>query len=122
MEKNALHIWPRGNYMMIALPNPDGSYTCTLFMPFEGENSFGSLKTDEQIMEFLAHNFADSIPLMPNVLEDYKANPVGSLVTVRCNPWVRGNFALMGDSAHAVVPFYGQGMNCALKMLQYWMI
>jgi kynurenine 3-monooxygenase len=115
MEKNALHIWPRGNYMMIALPNPDGSYTCTLFMPFEGENSFGSLKTDEQIMEFLAHNFADSIPLMPNVLEDYKANPVGSLVTVRCNPWVRGNFALMGDSAHAVVPFYGQGMNCAFE-------
>ena len=66
-------------------------------------------------MEFLAHNFADSIPLMPNVLEDYKANPVGSLVTVRCNPWVRGNFALMGDSAHAVVPFYGQGMNCAFE-------
>lgn len=115
MEKNALHIWPRGNFMMIALPNPNGSYTCTLFMPYSGKNSFEEVQGDNKVMEFFETYFKDSIPLMPNLLEDYKANPVGDLVTVRCDPWVRGRFALMGDSAHAVVPFYGQGMNCAFE-------
>lgn len=115
MEKNALHIWPRGNFMMIALPNPNGSYTCTLFMPYVGKNSFAEIDGDEKVMEFFEANFKDSIPLIPHLLKDYKENPVGDLVTVRCNPWVRGRFALMGDSAHAIVPFYGQGMNCAFE-------
>lgn len=115
MDENALHIWPRGNFMMIALPNPNGSYTCTLFMPYEGKNSFEEVQGDAKVMEFFETYFKDSIPLMPNLLEDYKQNPVGDLVTVRCDPWVRGKFALMGDSAHAVVPFYGQGMNCAFE-------
>jgi len=115
MEKNALHIWPRGNFMMIALPNPDSSYTCTLFMPYEGTNSFESIKTETEVKSFFESNFKDALDMMPNLTEDFAKNPIGSLVTIRCNPWTRGNFVLMGDSAHAVVPFYGQGMNCAFE-------
>lgn len=115
MEKNALHIWPRGNFMMIALPNPDASYTCTLFMPYEGANSFETINTEDEVKNFFENNFKDALDMMPNLAEDFANNPVGSLVTVRCNPWTRGNFVLMGDSAHAVVPFYGQGMNCAFE-------
>ncbi len=115
MEPYALHIWPRGEYMMIALPNPDKSFTCTLFYPFNGPTSFDTLKTKEDVEAFFNDKFADSVPLMPTLVEDYFANPTGSLVTVRCYPWVKGKAALLGDACHAVVPFYGQGMNCAFE-------
>lgn len=115
MDPNALHIWPRGNFMMIALPNPDMTFTCTLFMPFEGLNSFEKLKTDDDVLSFFNTFFADSVPLMPDLLKDFKENPVGSLVTVRCYPWNVGKATLLGDACHAVVPFYGQGMNCAFE-------
>lgn len=116
MEKNALHIWPRGSYMMIALPNPDGSFTCTLFFPFEGENSFAQLNSREAVTEFFNRTMPDAVPLMPTLLEDFFHNPTASLVTVKCKPWVYGDHsALIGDSAHAIVPFYGQGMNCGFE-------
>lgn len=116
MEKNALHIWPRKSFMMIALPNPDGSFTCTLFWEFEGPRSFASAKTEEDVMKFFSEEFPDAVPLMPNLLDDFKANPTGSLVTIRCAPWFyRDKVCLVGDAAHAVVPFYGQGMNAAFE-------
>ncbi|MEO6884482.1 MAG: NAD(P)/FAD-dependent oxidoreductase [Bacteroidia bacterium] len=116
IEKNALHIWPRGSFMMIALPNLDGNFTCTLFLPFEGEKSFEKLKTDEQILNFFNEEFPDAVPLMPTLLQDFKQNPVASLVTVKCFPWTFDEkIALIGDAAHAIVPFYGQGMNCGFE-------
>lgn len=115
MEEEALHIWPRSSFMMIALPNPGGNFTCTLFLPYEGEVSFENLHTDEQIMNFFETYFKDSIPMMPNLLDDFKSNPVAHLVTTRTYPWVKNRSALVGDSAHAVVPFYGQGMNCSFE-------
>src|SRR5882757_1638670 len=116
MEKEALHIWPRKSFMMIALPNPDGSFTCTLFWEFEGPRSFASTKTDDQIRRFFDEEFPDAVPLMPALLEDFKNNPTGSLVTIRCGPWYyRDRVCLLGDAAHAVVPFYGQGMNAAFE-------
>jgi kynurenine 3-monooxygenase len=116
MEKNALHIWPRKSFMMIALPNPDGSFTCTLFWEFEGARSFATAKTDDDVRRFFGEEFPDAVPLMPTLLEDFKNNPTGSLVTIRCAPWFyRDRVCLLGDAAHAVVPFYGQGMNAAFE-------
>lgn len=113
---NALHIWPRGGYMMIALPNRDGSFTCTLFWPFEGRNSFSALATPKDVETFFRLNFPDVVPLMPTLTEDYFQNPAGSLVTIRCHPWHYENrIVLVGDACHAVVPFYGQGANAAFE-------
>lgn len=116
IEANALHIWPRGNYMLIALPNMDGSYTCTLFFPFEGKYSFESLKTHQQVADFFNDVFPDIVPLIPNLVEDYFNNPTSSLSIMRCYPWtVSDKVLLIGDSAHATVPFYGQGMNAGFE-------
>jgi kynurenine 3-monooxygenase len=116
IERNALHIWPRKSFMMIALPNPDGSFTCTLFWEFEGPRSFATTQADDDVRRFFDEEFPDAVPLMPTLLEDFKANPTGSLVTIRCAPWYyRDKTCLLGDAAHAVVPFYGQGMNAAFE-------
>jgi kynurenine 3-monooxygenase len=115
LEKNALHIWPRESFMMIALPNPDGSFTCTLFFPFEGSPSFSTLKTEGEIQDFFINTFPDAVDLMPELMDDYKSNPTGSLVTVKCFPWTKNKTLLIGDAAHAIVPFYGQGMNAGFE-------
>ncbi|HZW06581.1 MAG TPA: NAD(P)/FAD-dependent oxidoreductase [Phycisphaerales bacterium] len=119
LDPNALHIWPRGSAMMIALPNPDRSFTCTLFWPFEGEHGFAGLSTADAVRSFFERNYPDAVPLMPTLVEDFLENPVGSLVTVRCRPWARhgerGTVAVLGDAAHAIVPFFGQGMNAAFE-------
>ncbi|GAB4495611.1 MAG: NAD(P)/FAD-dependent oxidoreductase [Saprospiraceae bacterium] len=116
MEKNALHIWPRGNFMLIALPNADGSFTCTLFLPFEGEVSFEQIKTDADVLAFFQKYFPDAVPLMPTLVHDFWKNPTSSLVTVKCAPWQWQNrILLIGDAAHAIVPFYGQGMNAGFE-------
>jgi kynurenine 3-monooxygenase len=115
MDPDSLHIWPRGNFMMIALPNPDKSFTCTLFMPYDGDVGFDQINSDQEILDFMNTYFADAVPLMPELLNDFKQNPVGSLVTVRCYPWHMKKATLIGDACHAIVPFYGQGMNCAFE-------
>jgi len=112
---NALHIWPRGQYMLIALPNLDKSFTCTLFFPFEGQPSFESLQTPQQVLHFFKNTFPDSLPHLTNIQKEYFQNPTSSLVTVKCEPWVKNNCVLIGDAAHAIVPFYGQGMNAGFE-------
>ncbi len=116
LDKNSLHIWPRGKFMLIALPNLDGSFTCTLFMPHEGENSFEELTSDDEVLSFWKKYFPDTINIMPTLLTDFKNNPTSALVTMKCYPWTYWDkVALVGDSAHAIVPFYGQGMNAGFE-------
>jgi len=115
LEKNYLHIWPRESFMMIALPNPDGSFTCTLFFPFDGNPSFDMLKTNADVERFFEETFPDAKRLMPTLLEDFNTNPTSSLVTIKCYPWVRNKTLLIGDAAHGIVPFYGQGMNAGFE-------
>ncbi|WP_207492685.1 FAD-dependent oxidoreductase [Aridibaculum aurantiacum] len=116
LDKEALHIWPRKDYMLIALPNLDGSFTGTLFFPFKGDTSFEKLDTEEKVNEFFKQDFPDVVELIPDLAEQFFKNPTSSLVTVKCFPWVRDDkFALIGDAAHAIVPFFGQGMNAGFE-------
>jgi kynurenine 3-monooxygenase len=116
LDVNTLHIWPRGRYMLIALPNEDGSFTCTLFMPFEGtNNSFDKLKSKNEVNAFFKTKFPDFYKLMPEIGEQWETHPLSSLAIIRCYPWTVGKVALMGDAAHATVPFYGQGMNAGFE-------
>ncbi len=124
IEKNALHIWPRGAYMLIALPNLDGSFTCTLFMAYDyslgGKNSFEYLQARDKTLQFFNSQFHDAADLMPELLDDFFGNPTGNLITVKCYPWaVDDKAVLLGDSAHAIVPFFGQGMNAAFEDCTY---
>ena len=116
LEKNALHIWPRGNHMLIALPNVDGTFACILFLPFEGPDSFEHLTTHSDVKELFQSRFPDAVPLMPELTDNFFANPTGAMVTVKCSPWhVGGQVLLLGDAAHAIVPFFGQGINCGFE-------
>ncbi|MGA7753858.1 MAG: NAD(P)/FAD-dependent oxidoreductase [Candidatus Sulfotelmatobacter sp.] len=116
LETNALHIWPRGNYMLIALPNVDGTFACILFLPFEGPDSFEELRAEPEVKEFFQKRFPDAIAVMPDVSANFFANPTGSMVTIKCSPWhVDGRALLLGDAAHAIVPFFGQGINCGFE-------
>ena len=116
LDKNALHIWPRGNHMLIALPNIDGTFACILFLPFEGKDSFTNLTTRTTVVQFFEDRFPDALRLMPELADNYAANPTGTMVTVKCSPWhVGGGSLLLGDAAHAIVPFFGQGINCGFE-------
>lgn len=116
LEKNALHIWPRGRFMLIALPNEDGSFTCTLFMPHEGdENAFDKVNTKEEVDQFFKTTFPDFYAMMPDIADQWDNHPLSSLAIIRCFPWHHGRTALIGDAAHATVPFYGQGMNAGFE-------
>ncbi len=116
IEPHALHIWPRGSYMLIALPNIDGTFACILFLPFEGTDSFEQLSTRTSVIEFFQSRFPDVVPLMPDLVDNFFANPVGAMVTIKCSPWhFEGKMLLLGDSAHAIVPFFGQGINCGFE-------
>lgn len=116
LKNETLHIWPRGRFMLIALPNFDGSFTCTLFMPFEGHKyCFDNLTSKEKVTEFFKEVFPDFYELMPDVADNWEKHPLSSLAIIRCFPWVKGKVALMGDAAHATVPFFGQGMNAGFE-------
>lgn len=115
MEPNYLHIWPRGNFMLIALPNNDKTFTCTLFFPFEGSSSFEELGNKEEVNSFFEKYFADAKELIPDLADQFFTNPTSSLVTTKCNPWHKNRTILLGDAAHAIVPFYGQGMNSGFE-------
>ncbi len=116
MEKHALHIWPRGAYMLIALPNEDGSFTCTLFLPFQGPVSFESHDSPARVRAFFEEQFPDALALIPDLVETFFRNPTGHMVTVKSAPWnVGGRAVVLGDAAHAIVPFFGQGMNCGFE-------
>jgi len=116
IEKNALHIWPRGSYMIIALPNMDGSFTLTMFHPYKGPAGFDTLDEEAVLTQFFEENYPDLIPHVPHYIEEYKRNPVGTLGTIKCYPWqAYGKTLIMGDAAHAIVPFYGQGMNASFE-------
>jgi kynurenine 3-monooxygenase len=116
IDKNSLHIWPRGNFMLMALPNLDGSFTCTLFMPFEGENSFEQLKDEDTLVDFFANYFPDTKEVIPDLVRDFFKNPTSYLAIMKCYPWTyEDKVALIGDSSHAIVPFYGQGMNAGFE-------
>lgn len=116
LDKNSLHIWPRGEFMLMALANPEGSFTCTLFMPHEGKNSFEDVKDKETLVDFFANHFPDTKEVIPNLVEDFFKNPTSYLVTMKCFPWTFGDkVALIGDACHAIVPFYGHGMNAGFE-------
>lgn len=116
LAKHALHIWPRGNNMLIALPNTDGTFACILFLPFEGADSFASLAEPSAVSGFFESRFPDAATLMPQLVENYFANPTGAMVTVKCSSWhAEGKVLLLGDAAHAIVPFFGQGINCGFE-------
>lgn len=120
LDRNCLHIWPRGEFMMIALPNIDGSFTCTLFIPFEGKHALEHLKTPKAVEAFFLEHFPDAVPMMPELTSDFFANPDASLVMTKCYPWhYSDKVCLMGDAAHAIVPFYGQGMNAGFEDCTY---
>ncbi|MDX2060349.1 MAG: NAD(P)/FAD-dependent oxidoreductase [Gemmatimonadales bacterium] len=116
LELNAMHIWPRGRFMMMAMANTDGSFTVTLYLPMTGENGFDRLTTRDEVRGFFDRHFPDAVPLMPTLLDDFFANPTGAMVTVRTFPWqLGGRTLLIGDAAHAIVPFYGQGANAGFE-------
>ena len=116
MEKNALHIWPRGSFMVIALPNLDGSFTVTMFHPVKGEEGFLALNSKQKVHSFFDKYYPELLALMPHLTDEYFENPMGTLGTIKCDPWqAYGKCLIMGDAAHAVVPFYGQGMNCSFE-------
>jgi kynurenine 3-monooxygenase len=124
MHAQSLHIWPRKSFMLIALPNIDGSFTCTLFLPMEGDVSFKSLQKEDDVMEFFETYFPDTLQLMPSLIADYLESQVSVLGYVKCFPYgIPGKVLLLGDAAHAIVPFYGQGMNAGFEdcsLLHEW--
>lgn len=115
LEENALHIWPRKQFMLIALPNPDKTFTCTLFYPYHGTHSFDALTSEDQVLKFFRENFPDTLLLIPELVKNFFHNPTASLVTIKCHPWTIGNTLLIGDASHAILPFFGQGMNSGFE-------